>query len=207
MCSAAAAIAVAGKVFMLIIVRILILPACLPPKLFQFLSGCPEDHLDNCRRHMTEQTSSGASRGWVRGKHFGTCASHPLSQSVADERGLSRSIDAERVAWRMAGSAVYEPAHPGLAGGNWGRWLWWWLQEPLAVVASQGLAIDAMVWRGGSQRARRGRGLSGGPEKWAIWFNGEATPFLSVPQKERHCLPACLPACATHMAVKPARAY
>ena len=108
----AAALAVAGQVFTLCIVRALILPSTLPPKLFQFLSGCPEDHLDRMRQRMT-------SKGW----------------------------------------------------------------EPLAVTAEAGsVAIDSMVWRGGSQAAKRGhapngRVLPGGPERWAILFLGNGARY------------------------------
>ena len=77
---------VAVKVFALVIVRILILPACLPAKVFQFLSGCPEDHLDKLRARMT---GSGdryhPPRGWV-----------PLAVSTGGVDDLS--IDA--MVWR-----------------------------------------------------------------------------------------------------------
>ena len=49
----AAVCAVAGQIFTLVIVRVLIMPACLPAKLFSMITGMPEDHLDRCRETMT----------------------------------------------------------------------------------------------------------------------------------------------------------
>ncbi len=53
--SAAAVAVIAGTIFTLIIVRVLVMPACLPPRLFTMLTGMPEDGLDTCREDMTAQ--------------------------------------------------------------------------------------------------------------------------------------------------------
>lgn len=53
----AAVAVIAGQIFTLVIVRILIVPACLPPRVFSMLTGMPEDALDQCRETMTTEHS------------------------------------------------------------------------------------------------------------------------------------------------------
>ena len=56
-CLATGAAGVAGRIFTLVIVRMVALPACMPAKLFSMLTGQPEDALDEARARMH-------GRGW-----------------------------------------------------------------------------------------------------------------------------------------------
>ena len=104
-----AAVAVlAGQIFTMVIVRILILPACLPGKIFSMLTGMPEDALDRCRETMTTE------HNWeplaVSPAADGAQVDAMTWEGYAGEVGGSKT-GRRWVVWFLGNGARYEECH------------------------------------------------------------------------------------------------
>jgi hypothetical protein len=107
-----AAVAVlAGRIFTMVIVRILILPACLPGKIFSMLTGMPEDALDQCRETMTTE------HNWeplaVSPASDGAQVDAMTWEGYADKAGEAgdRKTGRRWAIWFLGNGARYEECH------------------------------------------------------------------------------------------------